>query len=166
MTQAMSEADFNNIRSIFQSWDTSGDGIITVSELRQSLSAAGHDFRLKEVQEIVKTADRDGDGRIDFEEFLGMMAKSCENSEKEAKEEVRIVSDKEASAKDYQRSMAAFKVFDKNDDGFIDLNELKAAMEDLQLEEDPEKISNLMKALDENGDSVIDYVEFGRLVHN
>ena len=55
-------------------------------------------------------------------------------------------------------------MFDKNNDGMIELDELKEAMKELQLEQDPAKVEQLLKDLDKNGDGLIDYVEFGRLL--
>ena len=54
--------------------------------------------------------------------------------------------------------------FDKNADGIIDLDELKEVMKELQLEQDPAKVEQLLKDLDKNGDGLIDYVEFARLM--
>ena len=51
--------------------------------------------------------DLNGDGTIDFHEFLEMMKKK--SSESDCMEDLR----------------EAFRMFDKNKDGYIDLNELK-----------------------------------------
>ena len=60
--------------------------------------------------------------------------------------------------------MQPFKIFDKNDDGMIDIDELVEVMKELDLEEDPTKVEQVLNDLDKNRDGLIDYVEFGRLL--
>ena len=58
----LSAEDLARIRSQFSSLDQNGDGILTVAEMRKSLSAAGQDYTVKDVQRMVKKADKNGDG--------------------------------------------------------------------------------------------------------
>ena len=156
MNDNLSEEDFGRILTIFQSIDKNSDGEITVAELRQALISAGQDYTLKDVQKIVKKVDRNGDGRVAWEEFLALMSKK--------KESVKKVGDKGVSGEEYSRAIEAFKIFDKNNDGVIDMKELMEAMKELQLEEDPKKVEKLLKDLDKNGDGSIDYEEFASLL--
>ena len=59
---------------------------------------------------MVDEVDIDKNGTIEFEEFLSMMANRISNNDKIQK---------------------VFKVFDKNDDGFISTLELSKVMSDL-----------------------------------
>ena len=61
-----------------------------------------------ELQALVMEVDVNGDGTIDFEEFLGMMEKSNKEGEGE-----------ESGIKE------AFKIFDRDGNGYIDVKELK-----------------------------------------
>ena len=158
----LSDEDVARIKSQFRTLDQNGDGMITIAEMRKALSAAGQDYTLKDVQKMVKTADKNGDGRVVWEEFLDMMT---EHFQKETgKESVKYVEGKEATVEEYDQAMQAFKLFDTNGDGMIDIIELKGAMKTLQLEQDPTKVEQLFTDLDKNGDGTIDYVEFGRLL--
>ena len=159
----LSDEALSGIRAQFQTLDQNGDGMITVAEMRQALSAAGQDYTLKDVQRMVKKADKNGDGRMVWEEFLGLMAEHFQK-ETGGMETVKMVEGKEATSAEYDQAMQAFKMFDKNSDGMIDLVELKGAMRDLELEQDPAKVEALLKDLDRNGDGSLDYVEFGRLL--
>ena len=60
-----------------------------------------------ELRDMVNEVDSDQDGSIDFQEFLAMMSKTWgqENTEEEIRQ--------------------AFKIFDKNGDGFISADELR-----------------------------------------
>lgn len=61
----------------------------------------------------INEVDADGNGTIDFHEFLTMMAKKLKDTDRE--EEIR----------------QAFKVFDKNGDGYVTPDELALVMANL-----------------------------------
>ena len=129
----MQESDVKKLQELFATIDTSGDGFVTVAELRKALANAGFDHTLKEIQNIVKKSDKNGDRKLVWEEFLEMMKSEFHE------ESVKDVERKNVSGEEYSRAMAAFKMFDKSNDGYIDIEELKKAMFDLQIEEDTEK---------------------------
>ncbi|XP_048733345.2 calmodulin-like isoform X2 [Ostrea edulis] len=60
----------------FKVFDKNGDGVISVSELRQVMSNLGQSLTDRELQKMFQNADQDGDGEINFNEFLQMMANS------------------------------------------------------------------------------------------
>ncbi|KAJ3997619.1 calmodulin [Lentinula boryana] len=66
-----------------------------------------------ELQDMINEVDVDGNGTIDFNEFLAMMEKKFKDTDSE--EEIR----------------QAFQVFDKDGNGTISAKELKAVMESL-----------------------------------
>jgi calmodulin len=66
-----------------------------------------------ELQDMINEVDADGNGTIDFPEFLTMMARKMRDTDSE--EEIR----------------EAFKVFDKDGNGFISAAELKHVMTNL-----------------------------------
>jgi len=61
----------------FRVFDTDGSGKITKQELQQVLAGGKlDDMAKKNIDEIMKECDTDGDGEIDFEEFVAMMRKN------------------------------------------------------------------------------------------
>mmetsp|Transcript_36164 Transcript_36164/g.89103 ORF Transcript_36164/g.89103 Transcript_36164/m.89103 type:complete len:526 (-) Transcript_36164:476-2053(-) len=76
----------DNIARAFAYFDADGSGYITLSELR----AVMKDFQMKgglggvvtdkDVDEFMKAADKDNDGRIDYDEFLAMMTERDKSS--------------------------------------------------------------------------------------
>ena len=52
------------------SWDVNKNGTITVDELREGLRNKGSIIPESELQRIMTNADINGDGLIDYEEFL------------------------------------------------------------------------------------------------
>ena len=59
----------------FQIFDSDGNGNISADELRQIMANLGEKMTQEEVEEMVKEADIDGDGQINYEEFVRMMFK-------------------------------------------------------------------------------------------
>lgn len=80
-----------------------------------------------------------GNGSIDFEEFVLMMAKKLERSNTE--DEIR----------------EAFKLFDTDNNGFITVAELRNILTDTGEKIRPEEADELIKAIDKDGDGKIDY---------
>lgn len=84
-----------------------GDGSITTKELGTVMRSLGQNPTEAELQDMVNEIDADGDGTIDFPEFLTMMARKMKDTDSE--EEIK----------------EAFKVFDKDGNGFISAAELR-----------------------------------------
>ena len=80
-----------------------------------------------------------GDGRIDFEEFKNMMAKRGKT--RNMLEELR----------------EAFRVFDKDGNGFISLEELKSVMRSLGENLTEEEFDVMIREADIDGDGQVNY---------
>ena len=50
-----------------------GNGKISAHELRYVMLSSGEDLTEQDIQEMVLEADTDGDGYIDYEEFVRIM---------------------------------------------------------------------------------------------
>ena len=60
----------------FKVFDKDGNGFITAQELRHVMTNLGEKITQEEADEMIGEADLDGDGRIDYEEFVKMMIES------------------------------------------------------------------------------------------
>uniref|UniRef100_A0A3B4GK04 Calcium binding protein 2b n=1 Tax=Pundamilia nyererei TaxID=303518 RepID=A0A3B4GK04_9CICH len=57
-------------------FDSNGDGQISLTELREAMKKLmGEQVTNREINEILKDADLNGDGLVDFEEFVRMMSR-------------------------------------------------------------------------------------------
>jgi calmodulin len=90
-----------------------GDGTITTKELGTVMRSLGQNPTEGELQDMVNEVDANGDGTIDFPEFLTMMARKMRDTDSE--EEIK----------------EAFKVFDKDGNGCISAAELRHVMANL-----------------------------------
>lgn len=64
-----------NLRNAFMMFDQDESGRIDAKEVRQLLQGEDYkdDIDMNQVDKIIKEVDVNGDGEIDFEEFLAMM---------------------------------------------------------------------------------------------
>ena len=59
----------SELRKAFDVMDANKDGVVTKDELKTLLSGLGEDVTDEVVDEMIKIADENGDGKIQFEEF-------------------------------------------------------------------------------------------------
>jgi len=68
--------DFENARDTFEGFDVDGDRHVQIDELAKAMEQLGNNDGgeiTEEIQEMFSDADVNGDGVVDFLEFLGMM---------------------------------------------------------------------------------------------
>ncbi|CAJ0640623.1 8011_t:CDS:2, partial [Entrophospora sp. SA101] len=103
----LSEAQITEFNEAFSLFDKDNDELGTV------MRSLGQNPTESELQDMVSEIDADGNGTIDFPEFLTMMARKMKDSDSE------------------QEIKEAFKVFDKDGNGFISAAELRHVMTNL-----------------------------------
>lgn len=76
MTKEIHDNDIEEeIREAFRVFDREGHGFITVPDITHVLQTLGEKLAPDETQELIKEADLDGDGNINYEEFVTMLFK-------------------------------------------------------------------------------------------
>ena len=95
-----------------------------------------------ELKEMIQEVDADGNGTLDFAEFLQLMA----NKMKQIDTEEELVE--------------AFKVFDIDKDGLITLNELKHVFGILGEKLTDKELEEMISLADRDGDLSINFPEF------
>ena len=74
MARKMKETDTEEeLIEAFKVFDRDGNGLISAHELRFVMTTAGEQLTDDEIDEMIREADIDGDGYIDYEEFVRMM---------------------------------------------------------------------------------------------
>ena len=94
MVEQLSEEQIEELREAFTLFDKDGDGTITVGELGTVIRSLGVEPSEEELQQMLDDADADGNGIIDFPEFLTLMASKLmfEDEDHEIKEAFRVFS--------------------------------------------------------------------------
>ncbi|GJM96414.1 hypothetical protein PR202_ga13245 [Eleusine coracana subsp. coracana] len=61
------------LRESFKLFDADQNGYISADELRRMMENLGEKLTDKEVEDMIREADKDGDGLVSYEEFKQMM---------------------------------------------------------------------------------------------
>merc|ERR1711885_98860 len=69
----LSEEQIEEIREAFNLFDADNSGAIDVRELKAAMRALGFEVKKEELKKMIADIDNDGNGDIDFQEFLEMM---------------------------------------------------------------------------------------------
>ncbi|XP_052766258.1 squidulin-like [Mya arenaria] len=110
-------------------------------ECKRLLQYVGLNPTDDEVQKFMKDADKNKDDEVHFEEFY---------------EYVKTLPDPTGELR------VAFDKYDRNGDGFIDKEELRAILQNGK-DCSQDELESLFKLVDDNGDGKIEYEEFIRI---
>lgn len=80
------EQEERELRDAFRVFDKHNRGYICASDLRAVLQCLGEDLSEEEIEDMIKEVDADGDGRIDFLEFvraLGEPEDACDDEDED-----------------------------------------------------------------------------------
>jgi calmodulin len=148
MTEHLTEDKIAEFREAFEIFDKNRDGYITIKELGEIMKNLGQTPTEAELTDMINEVDIDGNGNIDFKEFLGLMARKMRDSDTE------------------EELIEAFKVFDRDGNGLISATELKHVMVSLGEKITDEEVDEMIKEADIDGDGYINYEEFVRMIIN
>merc|ERR1712216_839776 len=74
------------IREAFGLFDSDASGMIDIRELKAAMRALGFEVKNEELKKMVTDIDNDGNGTIEFNEFLMMM--TAKMGEKDTREDI------------------------------------------------------------------------------
>ncbi|CBI23246.3 unnamed protein product, partial [Vitis vinifera] len=140
IAENLSEEEIKGLKAMFTNMDTDKSGTITYEELKSGLARLGSRLSETEVQQLMEAADVDGNGTIDYIEFITatMHRHRLERDEHLYK---------------------AFNYFDKDNSGFITRDELENAMKEYGMG-DEDSIKEIINEVDTDKDGRINYKEF------
>lgn len=122
------------------------DGAICTSSLGAVLRSLGQNPTAAELQDMINEVDCDGNGTMDFPEFLSCMARKMKDTDGE--EEI----------------CEAFKVFDRDGSGCISAAELRHVMSNLGENLSDEELDEMLKEADADDSGRINYEEFIKMM--
>lgn len=126
-------------------FDREKKGYINSDMVGTILRSMGQSFNERELRELITEVDADGSGQIEFDEFLVLTAKFLLEEDSAAME---------------QELREAFRLYDKEGNGFIyvtDLRQILRALDD-KLTED--ELDEMIAEIDTDGSGTVDYEEF------
>ncbi|KAL3312456.1 hypothetical protein Ciccas_008951, partial [Cichlidogyrus casuarinus] len=144
-----------DIRSSFRFFDKNGDGSISGEELETVMSYFGHEPGTVDIQEMMRQVDNDGNGEIDFKEFVQMMSDAYKGG-------AFGNQSTDISLATYKK---AFQFFDKDGDGFIQAEELRALFSSFGDDTVTDaEIEQMIQEADLDGDGKINFDEFKQIL--
>lgn len=146
MAELLTDEQIAEFKEAFSLFDRDGDGHITTKELGTVMRSLGQNPDERELQDLINDIDADGNGNIDFPEFLSLMAKKMKDTDTE------------------EELIEAFKVFDIEGNGVISAMRLRELMETLGTKLPSAEIDQMIQEADINRDGRINYVDLVRLM--
>ncbi|KAK4412968.1 Calcium-dependent protein kinase [Sesamum alatum] len=145
IAEHLSVEEVAGIKEGFQLMDTSNKGKIDINELRTGLHKLGHQIPEADLQVLMEAGDIDKDGYLDCGEFVAIS-----------------VHLRKMGNDDHLRK--AFEFFDKNGNGYIEIEELREALADEAEETSEDVINAIIQDVDTDKDGRISYEEFAAMM--
>merc|ERR1719219_3214744 len=145
------DSDINQLKDAefkeaFDEFDTDKSGAISHMELLGVMRAMGQNPTEDELLNMILEVDVDGNGTIEFPEFLELMKMKAKEDD------------------DAETIREAFKLFDRDQDGYITCKELKKVTTMLGQPLSAEEVDEFMAEADVDQNGKLDYDEFSRML--
>ena len=138
----LTEEQKQEIKEAFDLFDTDKTGTIDYHELKVAMRALGFDVKKQEVLGLMKEYDREGNGAIEYIDFLDIMTHKIQ--ERDPVEEI----------------LKAFKLFDEDNSGRISLRNLRRVARELGENLSDDELQAMIDEFDKDGDGEINENEF------
>ncbi|CAO3614746.1 unnamed protein product [Cunninghamella echinulata] len=148
MADQLDKEQIAELKDAFQLFDKDNNGYIDVSELGAVMKSLQMNPTEAELKDMINEADADGNGTMDFNEFLWLMAKKQSSTDADMAQELK----------------EAFKVFDKDNNGFISASELRHVMTSVGENLSSQELEEMIREADVDGDGQINYKEFVKMM--
>ncbi|EDV99278.1 calmodulin [Drosophila grimshawi] len=134
--------DLEHFKTAFQILAFDNDDRVTVKDLENALRALGRQPTEKELQLIISDVDYDGNGFVEYDAF------------------VRLLIYRMSYPPDEDALRETFRIFDKDNTGFIGVAQIRLVMMDLNQHLTTEECEEMIRPHDEDGDGKLSYEEF------
>ena len=143
----LTKEQISDFREAFSLFDHDENGSISAAELGQVLSALGQTPSPNELSDMINEVDVDGNGTVEFAEFVILMTNKVKEMSKQ--EEIE----------------EAFNVLDKEKDGYISAKELKYFMRKVaHIRLSSEEADAMIEFADGDEDTLVSLEDFIQVV--
>ncbi|EFA10024.1 troponin C [Tribolium castaneum] len=133
------------LQKAFDTFDVEKKGSIGTAMVGTILSMLGVHTTEKMLAEIIAEVDEDGSGELEFEEFITLASRFMAEEDAEAMQ---------AELKE------AFRLYDKEGNGYITTSTLKEILKELDNNLSNEELDGIIAEIDTDGSGTVDYDEF------
>ena len=146
MVESLNDQMVAEYKAAFDIVDKDLDGLINASELDDIFKRLEQKYNQIEIEEMINEIDIDSNKAIDFKEFLALMTKKIKDYEIE------------------DELLETFKVFDKDGNGYISLDELKDIITRLDENISDLEVQEMLKEADDDNDGKLSFEEFVKVM--
>ncbi|XP_062134471.1 calcium-binding protein E63-1 isoform X1 [Drosophila sulfurigaster albostrigata] len=166
------DVEIKDLRTAFDLLDRNRDGRVTANELQFMLKNLGINVRDEIIHDLIREASHSGNGLINEAEFLQWVGRIQALRDDQQQQQQQHDSDSASTASKpvdadddvTEDLIAAFRVFDRDGNGFITRDELQTAMEMIGEPLNEQQLEQLLAIADLDQDGRINYEEFTRLL--
>lgn len=142
----LTEEQVAEFKEAFSLFDKDGDGTVTTKELGTVMRSLGQNPTDAELHDMINEVDAAESGTIDFPEFLSLMSRKMKDTDTE------------------EELIEAFKVFDRDGNGFISAAEMRHVMTNLGEKLTDDEVDEMVREADVDGDGSVNYEEFVKMM--
>ncbi|OWZ09408.1 FK506-binding protein 1 [Phytophthora megakarya] len=157
-----SPEDLAIAREQFAHYDTDASGSINTTEMHKLFTNLGEQLTLNNVRELIKSVDTDGNGEVDFDEFLHLLRKQQDKNQYSVSLTLALL----FGPKELTKLKQQFMVLDLDNSGAIDENELQQFVKKLGRQEEEFDLVAMLREVDDDGSGTIGFNEFLQIVAN
>jgi len=144
--EQLAPEQIEQFRKYFNMFDKQKKGFIHTSQVGQILRTMGQAFEERDLKQLIKEFDSDGSGEIEFEEFAALIA--------------RFVADDEDTGALEEELREAFRLYDKQGNGYINVSDLRDILRALDEKITEDELDEMIAEIDTDGSGTVDFDEF------
>ena len=141
----------SELQDKFLLFDVDGDKVINRKELGAVMRSFGENPTEDDLNELMKELDADGSEVLEFKEFLTLMEKS---------NRLDVMMKRKLKDQQVEEIKQKFLQFDDDQDGAIDIRELRNVIESLGQTPTEEELQALLDELDSDKTNLLEFPEF------
>ena len=145
MSNNLTEEQIQEFKEAFTLFDKDNNGTISKQELSTVMRSLGLSPSEQEVTDLMNEIDLNGNKSIEFSEFLTLMSRQLKQNDSE------------------MELLEAFKVFDKNGDGYISSAELKHVLTSIGEKLSDTEVDEILKEV-ADGQGQINIEQFAEIL--
>ncbi|CAB3228563.1 unnamed protein product [Arctia plantaginis] len=145
--EELDKSQLQLLKNAFDAFDHEKKGVISTDMIGTILEMLGHELDEDTLNEIITEVDVNATGELQFSDFCTLAAKFLTEEEE----------DDEAIIKELRE---AFRLYDREGNGYITTDVLKEIFKELDNSITPEDLDTMIEEIDSDGSGTVDWDEF------
>jgi len=145
MAEELNKEQVALLKNAFDTFDVEKKGSIGTVMIGTILGMLGINMTENMLADIIAEVDDDGSGELEFEEFITLAARFMVEEDAEAMQ---------------QELKEAFRLYDKEGNGYITTHTLKEILKELDDKITSEELDMMIEEIDSDGSGTVDFDEF------